>query len=150
MFFCNDHREAVAAELGSSATNQVAKVLGEKWAQTTERQAWERLAAQDKVRHETEMSKYNAELEAEAEEERRAKEAAASGPSDREVERDAKRAQMQEDAARREAAPKKPKKERVLTEGEKSLKQQNKVGRAKTASRPEHTHVRPPALTGLP
>ena len=99
MFFSNDHRDAVAAELGSGATAQVAKVLGEKWAQTTDRHVWERQAEQDRIRHDREMVAYNDALEVEAEEEARARQAAASGPSEREVERDAKRARASSSAS---------------------------------------------------
>ena len=125
MFFCQDYREEAQAQVGSGATHEIQKVLGEKWGQTTDRQHWEKLAGKDKLRHDAEMAKYNAGLEAEAEEERLMKEEAAAGPSAREVDRDEKRARMQEDAARRDAAPKKEKKQRVLSHDEQKLQEQN-------------------------
>ena len=125
MFFCQDYREEAQAQVGSGATHEVQKVLGEKWGQTTDRQHWEKLAEKDKLRYDAEMAKYNAMLEAEAEEERRMKEEAAAGPSARELERDEKRARMQEEAARREAAPKKEKKQKTLSAEEKALQEQN-------------------------
>ena len=48
-------------------------------------------------RYDTEMAKYNAMLEQEAAEERAEREAAAAGPSDRDVEREAKRKRMEEE-----------------------------------------------------
>ena len=83
MFFCQDYREEAQAQVGSGATHEIQKVLGEKWGQTTDRQHWEKLAGKDKLRHDAEMAKYNAGLEAEAEEERLMKEEAAAGQSAR-------------------------------------------------------------------
>ena len=68
MFFCRDHRDAVGAELGTSAPNVLSKALGDKWAATEERGKWERLSEQDKARHEKEMAVYDAELAKEEEE----------------------------------------------------------------------------------
>jgi SWI/SNF-related matrix-associated actin-dependent regulator of chromatin subfamily A member 5 len=127
MFFCNDMRDAVSAELGTSATHIIAKALGERWAAQTERTRWEEMALKDKQRHDVEMADYDRRLQREIDEERRSKEAAAAGPSDREVARAEKRALMQEEANTRIEAPKQPKKARVLTDTEKQLEAQNKA-----------------------
>ena len=126
MFFCKDYRDQVATELGSSAPNVVSKALGDKWGKTTDRRTWEKQAEQDRARFDKEIQAYNAALEKEDEELRKARDAAASGPSDREVERAQKRAKMEDDLARREAEPKKEKKQRVMSASEKALAQQNK------------------------
>ena len=51
MFFCRDHRDAVGAELGTSAPNVLSKALGDRWAATEERGKWDKLAADDKARN---------------------------------------------------------------------------------------------------
>lgn len=126
MFFCRDHRDEVVSELGTSATNLVSKVLGERWAAQEDRSHWERMAQEDKVRHDREMATYEMQLQREEDEEMRARESAAAGPSDREADRAAKRALMQEQASQRIEAPKQPKKQKTLTEEEKYLKEQNR------------------------
>ena len=127
MMFCADHRDTVAGELGSGAAANVSKVLGERWAAQEDREKWERQAAKDKARHESEMAAYNQALEEERAAAAAAAEAAAAGPSEREEERAKKRQLMQEQAAEREAKPKAPKKQRELTATEKSLAAQNKA-----------------------
>lgn len=127
MFYCRDFREAVAAEIGTSATNVLSTALGERWKAQEERGKWERLAENDRARHDREMAEYDAQLEREEAEEKRKREAAASGPSDREVERAEKRAMMQKKAAARMDAPKPIKKQKVMTEEQQHLADQNKA-----------------------
>ena len=126
MIFCGDYRDQVAAELGSAAPNVVSKALGERWGQTVDRNVWEKRAEQDRSRYDSEIQTYNASLEREAAEEQRKRDAAASGPSGREVERAQKRHQMEEEMARRDAEPKKEKKQKTMSASEKALAQQNK------------------------
>jgi hypothetical protein len=127
MLFGRDHREITATELGTTDPKLVSKALGEKWAAQADRSTWELLAEQDKARFERENALYTASLDAEAEAEQSAKDAAAAGPSEREVERAEKRARMEEDAARRAEKPKGPKKAKVLSADEKALEAQNKA-----------------------
>ncbi|KAL1510237.1 hypothetical protein AB1Y20_006563 [Prymnesium parvum] len=127
MCFMREQRDVVCAELGTSAPNVISKVIGERWAAQEDRSRWERQAEQDSIRHAREMAVYEAELAREEEEERRKRDAAASGPSDREVERAEKRAMMQEMATARMEAPKPIKKQKVLTEEQQSLAAQNKA-----------------------
>ena len=65
-----------------------------------------------------------------AESQRREKaerDAAAAGPSDRELEREMKRKRMEDEASERMAKPKAPRQQRERTEEEKSLESQNKA-----------------------
>ena len=126
MLFCRDHREIVAGELGTSAPNVISKALGERWAAQEDRSKWDREAAAERERHDGEMAEYDAQLMQEEDEEQRARQSAAAGPSDRDAERAEKRAMMQEQASQRIEAPKQPKRQKVLTEEEKTLAAQNK------------------------
>eukprot|EP00966_Prymnesium_polylepis_P319511 7375958-Prymnesium_polylepis.2 len=127
MFFCQEHRSEVSAELGTGATNMIQKELGTRWAATEDRSRYDHMAGKDRARHDREMAGYDAELAREEAEEQAMRDAKASGPSDREVERSEKRAAMQEKATARMDAPKAPKKQKVLTDEQKHLAEQNKV-----------------------
>uniref|UniRef100_A0A7S0IUA5 Uncharacterized protein n=1 Tax=Calcidiscus leptoporus TaxID=127549 RepID=A0A7S0IUA5_9EUKA len=127
MFYMRDHRDAVAAELGTADPSIVGKAVGEQWKAVTDRSRWDQLSAQDQTRHAREMAVYEEQLMAEEEEERQAKEEAAAGPSERELERAEKRARLQEAVEERAAQPKQPKKQRIKSESEVALDEQNKV-----------------------
>ena len=113
--------------MGTTDTKVIAKALGEKWAAQTDKSPWERASEVEKARFEREQAVYMAALNAEADEEQRARDAAAAGPSDREVERAEKRARMEEESTARMAKPKAPRKARVQTAEEKLLDEQNKA-----------------------
>ena len=125
MFFSRDHRESIASE--GNDMHQVSKVLGERWGQTADRSRWEALAEQDKQRFDKEIAVYNSALEQEEADERAARDAAASGPSEREMQRAEKRAILQEKVDERAAAPKPVKKQKVLSASDKALAAQNKA-----------------------
>ena len=127
MLFARDRREAAVLELGSSDPKLVSKILGEKWGAQTDRAPWEKASEQDRVRFERENGAYLQALEAEADQERATRDAAASGPSEREAERAEKRARMAEEASVRQEKPKAPRKEKVLSAEEKKLQEQNKM-----------------------
>lgn len=110
MLFSRDHRDTATSEVGAGGTAAVAKALGERWGQQTDRGLWEAEAAADRQRFDSELAAYNRGLEAEALEERRARDAAACGPSGREVMRAEKRERMEEEVARRAEKPKAAKK----------------------------------------
>jgi len=126
MCFSRENREAIAEEVGSTDTATLSKVIGERWAQLSDRSLYEQLAAKDKARHDREIAVYEAALEEEHDAEQARLAAAASGPSDREMERAEKRARLADDVEARAAQPKKERKAKVLTESEKQLQAQNK------------------------
>ena len=72
------HRRAGSSARGRRPT--CPKVLGERWAAQEDREKWERQAAKDKARHESEMAAYNQALEEERAAASAAAEAAAAGP----------------------------------------------------------------------
>ena len=126
MLFGRDHREAVAAELGTSDPKMVSRALGDKWAAQVDKSTWEAMAAKDKARFERENAVYQASLQEEEDAIAEAAAAAAAGPSEREVERAEKRARMEEEAAARAEKPKAPKKVKTMSAEEKQLAAQNK------------------------
>lgn len=127
MFFARANREAISSESGATDTSTLSKLIGERWSQETERGRYEQLAAQDRVRHDKEMAAYDAALAREHTAERSRAAAAASGPSEREVERAEKRDRLEREHDERAAAPKKEKKARVLTEEQRTIAANNAI-----------------------
>jgi len=127
MFFCQENRELAQKESGTTDTKTISKWLGDKWAQCEDRTPYEELSASDKARFERENTAYLRALDEEEAEYKAELDAAAAGPSEREVERAEKRARMEAEAAARAEKPKAPKKARVQTEDEKRLEEQNKA-----------------------
>ena len=126
MCFARENRDAISQEVGATDTSTLSKVIGERWGEVTDRSRWERQAADDRVRHDREMATYQAGLNAEDAAEKARIASAASGPSDRELERAEKRQRLQEEVEERAAAPKKERKAKVLTQAEQTLAAQNK------------------------
>ncbi|EOD18155.1 hypothetical protein EMIHUDRAFT_447960 [Emiliania huxleyi CCMP1516] len=126
MCFARENRDAISQEVGATDTSTLSKVIGERWGEVTDRSRWERQAADDRVRHDREMATYQAGLNAEDAAEKARIASAASGPSDRELERAEKRQRLQEEVEERAAAPKKERKAKVLTQAEQTLVAQNK------------------------
>jgi SWI/SNF-related matrix-associated actin-dependent regulator of chromatin subfamily A member 5 len=126
MCFMRENREAIAEEVGTTDTATLSKVIGERWAQLSDRSLYEQLAAKDRSRHDREMVVYEAALGEEHDAEQARLAAAAAGPSEREMERAEKRARLADDVEARAAQPKKERKAKVLNESEKQLRLQNK------------------------
>ena len=94
MCFARENRDAISQEVGATDTSTLSKVIGERWGEVTDRSRWERQAADDRVRHDREMATYQAGLNAEDAAEKARIASAASGPSDRELERAEKRQRL--------------------------------------------------------
>ncbi|KAL4230797.1 High mobility group box 1 [Mactra antiquata] len=58
--FCNEERPKVRKEYPGYTVGDVAKELGKRWEQVTDRSKFERLAAEDRSRYEAEMARYRA------------------------------------------------------------------------------------------
>jgi len=59
-FFCGEHRADIKAKNPEYSVGDIAKDLGKMWEKVTDRSAFEKMAADDKIRYEKAMAKYKA------------------------------------------------------------------------------------------